>query len=132
MDIAGVKPVHIKESLDLQKNIKSIFKASRGAGMSGSFFFFSSDNRFLIKTLRGKEKKVILDLLDDFIDYLRDNNNQSLIAKIYGVYTIKTSYFVPVDMIVMENTTQIQDIDNMKLIFDMKGNTFKRSTKLGS
>lgn len=51
MEIAGIRPGHIKDSLEFEKNKSSIFKAGEGAGMSGSFFFFSSDNRFLIKTL---------------------------------------------------------------------------------
>jgi 1-phosphatidylinositol-4-phosphate 5-kinase len=33
------------------ENIKSIFKAGEGMGKSGSFFFFSHDTNFLIKTM---------------------------------------------------------------------------------
>ena len=39
-------------------NRNMIFKAGEGAGKSGCFFFFSHDNRFLIKTLRGSEKEI--------------------------------------------------------------------------
>lgn len=75
MQIAGVKPRDILKSLDLDNNKSNVFKAGESSGMSGSFFFFSSDNRFIIKTLRGSEKKVVLNLLDDFIEYLEKNNN---------------------------------------------------------
>lgn len=45
-------PLHtIYESLDVEKNFDKVFKAGEGAGASGSFFFFSHDNRFIIKTL---------------------------------------------------------------------------------
>ena len=43
------------DSLDVVKNKSKVFQAGEGAGASGSFFFFSYDNRFLIKTLRGNE-----------------------------------------------------------------------------
>ena len=38
-----------------------IFKAGEGAGASGSFFFFSQDNKFLIKTMNKSEKMLILE-----------------------------------------------------------------------
>ena len=43
-------------SLSVEKNYKMIFRAGEGAGASGSFFFFSYDNKFLIKTLKKEEK----------------------------------------------------------------------------
>ena len=44
-----------------------VFKAGQGAGASGSFFFFSYDSKFLIKTLAGFEKKILIKMLDDYI-----------------------------------------------------------------
>jgi Phosphatidylinositol-4-phosphate 5-kinase len=43
-------------SFDVEKNRGMVFKAGQGAGKSGSFFFFSHDNKFIIKTLKGNEK----------------------------------------------------------------------------
>jgi len=51
MRLDGIEPKDIKNSLNIEKNCKMIFKAGEGAGSSGSFFFFSHDNRFIIKTL---------------------------------------------------------------------------------
>ena len=51
MTLDGIEPMDIKNSLDNDTNRKMIFKAGEGAGASGSFFFFSFDNKFLIKTL---------------------------------------------------------------------------------
>ena len=42
-------------SLNIEKNREMIFKAGEGSGGSGSFFFFSKDNRFLIKTINKRE-----------------------------------------------------------------------------
>lgn len=69
-------------------------------------------------------------MLDHFISYLLENNNNSLIAKIFGVFTIKTDRFKPVDMIIMENTARIVNAKWNLLKFDLKGSTFNRETQL--
>ena len=58
------------ESLDINKNKEMIFRAGEGSGKSGSFFFFSKDNKFLIKTLKKQEKKLFLNMIDDYIDHI--------------------------------------------------------------
>lgn len=119
------------DSLSVDKNRNMVFKAGEGAGQSGSFFFFSHDNRFLIKTLRGNEKRIMLDMLDDYIDHIFKTSNKSLLARIYGIFTIKTDYFDPLDIIVMQNTSQLRNKSNDKLIFDMKGSTIGRKVGFG-
>lgn len=59
------------DSLDVVKNKSKVFQAGEGAGASGSFFFFSYDNRFLIKTLRGNEIAAFVSMIDDYIDHLK-------------------------------------------------------------
>jgi len=97
----NISPEDVIDSLSLETNRNMVFQAGEGAGASGSFFFFSHDNRFLIKTLRGKEKKNILNMLDDYIKHLRLTDNKSLLARIYGVFTIKTNHFTPLNVIIM-------------------------------
>lgn len=43
------------DSIDPSKNIKNIQNAGEGAGASGSFFFFSNDQKYLMKTMSMKE-----------------------------------------------------------------------------
>ena len=81
------------ESLNIEDNITSVLQAGEGVGQSGSFFFFSKDKKLLIKTLRGSEKRVLLDMLDDLIAYHTNTYNESLLARIYGVFTIVTQVF---------------------------------------
>ena len=71
MKLDGIMPEDMMKSLSLEKNRNMVFKAGEGAGKSGSFFFFSHDNRFLIKTLKGSEKKKMLEILDHYIDHIR-------------------------------------------------------------
>lgn len=77
-----------------------VFKAGEGAGRSGSFFFSTYDSRYLIKTMQGTEKQDFLRIIDDYIDHLIKNPN-SLISRIYGIFTVLTPNFSSVDIVVM-------------------------------
>ena len=101
MLLDGISPEDLMTSLSLNENHDMVFKAGEGAGQSGSFFFFSHDNRFLIKTLAGSEKVRLLNILPDYVSHIKSTQNQSLLARIYGIFTIKTNYFDPLDIIVM-------------------------------
>ena len=85
-----------------------MFKAGQGTGRSGSFFFFSCDKKFVIKTLQGHEKRKLLSILDQLIKHFVQNN-RSLIARIYGVYTLMTGNFEPIDIVVMQSTAVLTD-----------------------
>lgn len=74
--------------------------------------------------MRGTEKQVLFGMLPDLIQHLREN--RSLLAKIYGVYTIKTNVFDSVDILVMQNTAKVQSKDNQKMTFDLKGSLKNR------
>lgn len=76
----------LMESLDVNKNRKMIFKAGESAGKSGSFFFFSHDNKFIIKTLKGNEKQLLINILDEYIKHLKENENKSLMARLFGIF----------------------------------------------
>lgn len=54
--------------------------------------------------MRDNEKRNMLSMLDDLIIHFEKTENKSLLARIYGIFTIKTSVFAPVDFIIMENT----------------------------
>jgi len=83
-----------------------VFKAGEGAGASGSFFFFSHDQRFIIKTISKYELKLFMSLLDDYINHLLTNPD-SLLAKIYGVFTVKSSQIDEVSVLLMDNTLKL-------------------------
>ena len=130
MDLDNVTSKEVRDSLSLEDNRGQVFSAGEGAGASGSFFFFSKDKKFIIKTLRGKEKDTVLNLVDSFILHLQKAKNKSFIAKIYGVFTIKTTMYAPLDFIVMQNTASMIDPSNWSVKFDMKGSTYNRKVRL--
>ena len=57
------------------------------------------------------------------------NNPLSLLAKIVGVFTVKSKRMSDVHIMLMENALQIEDQENLKFIFDLKGSTINRSVK---
>jgi hypothetical protein len=59
------------DSLSIVKNYRMVFKAGEGAGASGSFFFFSHDNRFLIKTLQAEEKRKLIAMMVKYIEHIK-------------------------------------------------------------
>ncbi len=50
------------QSLSPKFNRDMVFKAGEGAGKSGSFFFFSHDHKFIIKTMTAGELKLFLEI----------------------------------------------------------------------
>jgi 1-phosphatidylinositol-4-phosphate 5-kinase len=70
--IDGISPQTMLDSLNIRKNREMIFKAGEGSGSSGSFFFFSKDNKFLIKTINKQEKDIFLSMIDSYIEHIKN------------------------------------------------------------
>lgn len=103
----GITSAMIKKSLEIVANHKMVFRAGEGSGASGSFFFFSYDHKFLIKTLNNAEKSKFLSMIDSFEAHISSGN--SLIARIYGIFTFWTDHFRPLNVMIMENTVQLSN-----------------------
>lgn len=56
-------------------------------------------------------------------------NPDSLITRIYGIFTIKSNQFREVDIIIMQHTAQFVNKENKMYEFDVKGSTFSRFRK---
>lgn len=111
MAIDKLTIAEIYGSLNSVMNRDKVFGAGEGAGASGSFFFFSYDNRFLIKTLQGSERSVMLNMLDDYIEHI-DYRPESLLSRIYGIFTISTKQFPDLDVMIMQNTARLRNPEN--------------------
>ena len=68
-------------------------------------------------------------MLDDLIKHYQSNPD-SLLARIYGVFTLKSQYFSSVDVIIMKSTAYMDVKSNPKMAFDIKGSTKNRCTKI--
>lgn len=76
-------------SLNPEENKESMLKIKESSGKSGSFFFFSNDKKFIIKTVKEEELKTMLgEFMKNYYIHI-SNNPDSFLARIYGLYTIK-------------------------------------------
>ena len=117
------------QSLSPEFNRDMVFKAGEGAGASGSFFFFSHDRRFIIKTMTDEELKLFLKMLPDYELHLTENP-ESIISRIYGVYTIRMQKIATVHLMLMANTLRFRNADFIERVFDLKGSTVSREVKI--
>ena len=115
----------LQESFDIERNSKAIFKAGESQGKSGSFFFFTYDKRFLIKTMTKKEYKTMIKLLPKYYAHFKKNPD-SVIARILGLYSLKLPEVDKIHFFLMENVIQTVDDNKLLGIFDLKGSKISR------
>lgn len=82
--------LQLKESFSVHKNKGAALSTGDG-GASGSFFFFSHDRKFLLKTMTEDELKLYVENIDRFTAHFK-SKPYSLLAKIYGVLSFKIKY----------------------------------------
>ena len=70
----------------------------------------------------------MLKILPAYIEHHRKNPN-SLLAKIFGIFTIKKKKYEQQHVMLMENTRQLQDKSKEKFVYDLKGSTYGRLSK---
>ena len=58
------------------------------------------------------EFKVFMKAAPDYYDYLRYNPN-SLIARIYGVFSVQMDDLVPIYLLLMGNTMKLENKNNL-------------------
>lgn len=117
----------LQNSFSPELNQKEVFKMGEGSGKSGSFFLLTHDKRFMIKTIKKSELNIMLQMLPRYIDH-NLQYPESLIGKIFGVFTVKRAGSSPIYLALMENTTQY-DPKMLRYKFDLKGSTYMRKTK---
>ena len=93
----------ILNSLDRGLNRLNIFNICEGEGSSGSFFFFSYDKKFIIKTLTKEELRLFMSFIGEYTKHLTSSHG-SIIVKIFGVFTLKMRNLAPIYLILMENS----------------------------
>jgi 1-phosphatidylinositol-4-phosphate 5-kinase len=57
---------------------------------------------------------------------------QSLLARVYGIYTLHMEGLKDINIILMGNTLRWQNRSDISKIYDLKGSTFNREVKLTS
>jgi len=118
----------IQKSLNPRQNRDQIFKTGEAAGASGSFFFFSHDRRFIVKTMTDSELALIQKILPPLHRHLK-KNPKSLLSRIYGVYTVEMQDYQKVHLMLMGNTLRFDNKNDITRVYDLKGSLFSRLVK---
>ena len=109
------------------KNKSAIDKMGESKGKSGSFFFYSHNRKFIIKTITNEEKETMDKILIDYYLYIKSHGT-TLITKIYGIYTVVIKNASSVNVILMQNLFGCSPI-HIERMFDLKGSSVQRKTK---
>ncbi|TNN63797.1 Phosphatidylinositol 4-phosphate 5-kinase type-1 alpha [Liparis tanakae] len=92
------------------------------SGASGSLFYVSSDDEFIIKTVQHKEAEFLQKLLPGYFMNL-NQNKRTLLPKFYGLYCVQAAG-KNIRIAVMNNL--LPSAVQMHLKYDLKGSTYKR------
>lgn len=105
---------------------KYILSELGSPGKSGSFFYFSRDYKYIIKTIHHSEHKFLRKILKDYYRHVTDNPN-TLLSQFYGLHRVKMPYGKKIHFVVMNNLfPPHRDIHET---FDLKGSTIGRDYK---
>ncbi|KAF7200123.1 phosphatidylinositol 4-phosphate 5-kinase type-1 beta [Nothobranchius furzeri] len=116
-DLFGIKPDDYLYSLVNEPLIELT-----NPGASGSLFYLTSDDEFIIKTVQHKEAKFLQRLLPGY--YMNLNQNpRTLLPKFYGLYCIQSGG-INIRLVVMNNV--LPRSVKMHYKYDLKGSTYKR------
>ena len=108
-----ITKIQLLHSLNPNLNKSNIFKIGEGEGASGSFFFFSFDRKFIIKTISRDEVNIFLKFIKEYTHQITDHS--SIITIILGVYTLKIQGLIPVHLLIMTNS--LPEIQNYVRIY---------------
>ncbi|KAI9747669.1 MAG: hypothetical protein M4579_007419 [Chaenotheca gracillima] len=105
---------------------KYILSELGSPGKSGSFFYFSRDYKYIIKTIHHAEHKFLRKVLKDYYQHVEKNPN-TLLSQFYGLHRVKIPYGRKIHFVVMNNLfPPHRDIHET---FDLKGSTIGRDFK---
>ncbi|KAK1783271.1 hypothetical protein QBC45DRAFT_316813 [Copromyces sp. CBS 386.78] len=105
---------------------KYILSELGSPGKSGSFFYFSRDYKYIIKTIHHAEHKFLRKILKDYYKHVTENPN-TLLSQFYGLHRVKIPYGKKIHFVVMNNLfPPHRDIHQT---FDLKGSTIGRDYK---
>ncbi|EDK31269.2 phosphatidylinositol 4-phosphate 5-kinase (macronuclear) [Tetrahymena thermophila SB210] len=107
------------------------FSQLTSTGKSGSFFYFTADGLFTLKTVSRTEFHHLKNILKNYYEHLKENRN-SLIIKFFGLHKIKIRMKKSTKVEIVYIVIMANVFHTTKLIherYDLKGSTYGRTTK---
>ncbi|KAK5172882.1 Phosphatidylinositol-4-phosphate 5-kinase [Saxophila tyrrhenica] len=92
-------------------------------GKSKSFFYFSRDFKYIIKTIHHHEHKFLRKILKDYYKHVEENPN-TLISQFYGLHRVKMPFGRKIHFVVMNNL--MPPHKDVHSVYDLKGSTLGR------
>lgn len=105
---------------------KYILSELGSPGKSGSFFYFSRDYKYIIKTIHRAEHKLLRKILREYYAHVQENPN-TLISQFYGLHRVKIPYGRKIYFVIMNNL--FPPHRDVHQTFDLKGSTVGRELK---
>ncbi|KAM0265576.1 hypothetical protein ACHAQJ_000007 [Trichoderma viride] len=102
---------------------KYILSELGSPGKSGSFFYFSRDYKYIIKTIHHAEHKFLRKILREYYKHVTENPN-TLLSQFYGLHRVKMPYGKKIHFVVMNNL--FPPHRDVHTTFDLKGSTVGR------
>ncbi|ODQ63159.1 phosphatidylinositol-4-phosphate 5-kinase [Nadsonia fulvescens var. elongata DSM 6958] len=104
---------------------KYILSELGSPGKSGSFFYYSRDFRFIIKTVHHSEHKMLRLILREYYDHVKKHPH-TLISQFYGLHRLELPFGHKVHFIIMNNLFPPDKL--IHRTYDLKGSFLGRLT----
>ncbi|CDW81549.1 phosphatidylinositol phosphate kinase pipk5 [Stylonychia lemnae] len=123
---SGILDQDLEDSFNSIRN-EDIFKKElnkKQAGRSGKQIIFTYDRKFIIKEIDSEEKGYLIRIAQQYAEYIKENRD-SLLARIYGLFSLKIENQSKVYFIIMHNL-DIYPKDSVIFKYDLKFSEFNR------
>ncbi|KAI0703017.1 SAICAR synthase-like protein [Cytidiella melzeri] len=107
----------------LSLTAKYILSELGSPGKSGSFFYFSRDYRFIIKTIHHTEHKFLRRILPQYYAHIKTNPH-TLLSRFYGLHRVKLPRGKKIHFVIMNNL--FPPHKDVHETYDLKGSTVGR------
>lgn len=107
----------------LSLTAKYILSELGSPGKSGSFFYFSRDYRFIIKTIHHNEHKFLRRILRKYHEHIKSNPH-TLLSRFYGLHRVKLPRGHKIHFVIMNNL--FPPHKDVHETYDLKGSTVGR------
>eukprot|EP00357_Protocruzia_adherens_P012705 CAMPEP_0114973390 /NCGR_PEP_ID=MMETSP0216-20121206/926_1 /TAXON_ID=223996 /ORGANISM="Protocruzia adherens, Strain Boccale" /LENGTH=472 /DNA_ID=CAMNT_0002333873 /DNA_START=808 /DNA_END=2227 /DNA_ORIENTATION=- len=132
----GVHLEDLFDSLDPLINIEALKSAKRSAGKSGSFFLFTTDGKYILKTISHDDVKAMRSLgkgsvlegnSNNYFEYL-EQHSKTFLGRVLGAFRLRHAFFgSKLYVCLMENVNTCLDGSFRHLTYDLKGSSYSRS-----
>jgi 1-phosphatidylinositol-4-phosphate 5-kinase len=124
---AEVRAMHSITAADYARSFETTCRERFSEGRSGAFMFYSSDQRYIVKTMTREESLALHSIMPLYVAHL-DAHPSSLLVRFLGSHCI-TMYGVEIFFVVMLNVFPVFQLSER---YDLKGSWVARHGFKGS